>query len=99
MGAIFGSKTRTRKYTRKKQSNITYYDEISKSLRPFVFWLDELINNPNQIIKMHKHHIHMLEVRAGLNPFHKNKDINKWIQNKVYGVVKIYRINELNAKV
>jgi len=102
MGAIFGTKTKRKHYKTKQAEQETYYDDISKSQRSFVFWLDELINNPNEIINMHRNHIHLIEMRALTaynQPFHKNKKINKWIIGKIDNVVKIHRINELNAKV
>lgn len=74
-----------------------YYNEINAQTRSLVVWLDYLKNNPDQIIKLHKHHIHLIETRACLQPFHKHKKINKWITDKIYDVVKVHRIHELNA--
>ena len=77
-----------------------YYNEINAQTRSLVVWLDDLKNNPDQIIKMHKHHIHLIEMRACnayTQPFHKDKKINKWITDKIYDVVKVHRIQELDA--
>jgi len=80
--------------------NQTYYNDISDTLRSMVVWLDDLKRNPLDIYKMHKHHIHLLEIRACTaytqQPFHKDKKINKWVSDKIYQVVKIHRINEMN---
>lgn len=81
--------------------NQTYYNDITHGLRSMVVWLDNLIKNPNEIIKMHDHHIHLLEMRASMangQPIHKDKNINKWVTDKLYDVVKIHRIHEMELK-
>lgn len=100
MGAIFGSKTKPRKYVRKKQvEEKTYFDQLTNTQRPMVFWLDELLNNPDTIRQLHSHHIHLLEIRAGISPFHKDKKINQWIKDKIRNIVLIHKVNKFNAEV
>ena len=79
----------------------TYYDEINAQTRSLVVWLDHLIDNPNYIIKMNHHHIHLIEMRACMTkpyPIHKDKKISKWITDKMYDVVKIHRIHEMELE-
>tara|TARA_B100001029_G_C14990087_1_gene411474 strand:+ start:62 stop:361 length:300 start_codon:yes stop_codon:yes gene_type:complete len=74
----------------------TYYDEINGGLRHMVVWLDQLIANPDEIYKMHRHHIHLLQIRGFMTieqPFHKNPKINKWINDKLYKVVEMYNVD------
>ena len=59
----------------KRQKKIeTYYDDVSISQRSMVIWLDSLLMKPEDLFKMHEHHIHTMEMR-GLSspPFHKDK--------------------------
>lgn len=97
MGAIFGTKTK-----KKQAKQKTYYDELDDDCRSLVIWLDSLLMKPDDIYKMHRHIIHTMEMRACMSPqqpWHKNKVINKWIADKIYEVVKIHRIHELNAEI
>lgn len=96
MGALFG-KTKIKYHKKKEEKVKSYYDDISPQTRSLVVWLDQLIDNPDLIIKMHKHHIHLIEMRACIQPIHKDKKISKWITDKMYEVVKVHRIHELDA--
>ena len=86
-------------YKTKQAEKKTYYDELDDSCRSLVIWLDSLLMRPEDIYKMHRHIIHTMEMRACMAngiPIHKDKKINKWIGDKIYEVVKIHRIHEMN---
>ena len=78
----------------KQQKLETYYDEISDTTRSMVVWLDNLLRKPDDLLNMHEHHIHLIEMRAITSPFHKNKKIDAWIKNKINTVVSTHRYHK-----
>ena len=84
----------------KRQKKIeTYYDDVSISQRSMVIWLDSLLMKPEDLFKMHEHHIHTMEMR-GLSspPFHKDKKIDAWIRKKINTVVSTYRTHKYHEE-
>jgi len=80
---------------KKEKPKETFYDEISHTTRSLVVWLDDLLRKPEDLFKMHEHHIHLMEMRAiTATPFHKDKKIDSWIKNKIHTVVSTYRYYE-----
>ena len=72
--------------------NQTYYNDISDTLRSMVVWLDDLLRKPEDLFKMHEHHIHLIEFRLYTKtPFHKNKKIDAWVREKINTVASTYR--------
>tara|TARA_R100000479_G_scaffold155696_1_gene91949 strand:- start:348 stop:659 length:312 start_codon:yes stop_codon:yes gene_type:complete len=80
---------------KKEVKQETYYDDISDTTRSMVVWLDDLLRKPEDLVKLHRHQIHTMQIRAETKtPFHKNKTIDTWIRNKINSVVHTYLQNE-----
>ena len=84
----------------KRQKKIeTYYDDVSISQRSMVIWLDSLLMKPEDLFKMHEHHIHTMEMRGlSSTPFHKDKKIDAWIRKKINTVVSTYRTHKYHEE-
>lgn len=73
----------------------TYYDDISDTTRSMVVWLDDLLRKHEDLAKLHRHHIHLMQIRSYTKtPFHKNKKIDAWVRDKIKTVVDTYFQNE-----
>lgn len=80
---------------KKEKPTETYYDDINDTTRSMVVWLDDLLRKPEDLVKLHRHQIHTMQVRADTKtPFHKNKTIDTWIRDKIKTVVYTYLHNE-----